>query len=241
MRVFAIADLHLSFGVPNKKMDLFGPAWQDHAEQIASHWRSLVTSSDLVLIPGDISWAMTLDEVLPDLAWIDALPGTKVMIRGNHDYWWSSLKKVQSILPSSIRALHHNAITINDISICGTRFWDSPEYSFAAFYDAAPRPDLPPEDEKIYQRELQRLSMALQQLDPKAPVKIALTHYPPIGPSLAPSKASSLYEQYGISYALFGHLHIQKTKESYFGQARGVHYALTACDFLNFIPLKLEI
>lgn len=236
MNIFAIADLHLSFGVPNKKMDLFGPLWNDHPAQIAAHWQKMITPEDLVLIPGDISWAMTLEEVKPDLAWIDALPGTKVMIRGNHDYWWPSLKKLQSMLPPSIKAIHNTALTIGDISICGTRYWDSPEFSFAALYGHEPAP-FSPADEKIYLRELQRLEISLKLLDPQARCKIALTHYPPIGPQMEPTRASHLFETYGVEHVLFGHLHFLEGRPGpRFGQARGVHYALTSCDYLNFIP-----
>jgi predicted phosphohydrolase len=234
MKIFALADTHLSFGVSGKKMDIFGALWDDHPEQIAAHWHELVTPDDLVLIPGDISWAMTLDEVMPDLLWIDALPGTKVMIRGNHDYWWPSYKKLQTILPPSIKALHHNAITINNISICGTRFWDSPEFSFGQ----EPRVLLP-EDEKIYLRELNRLEMACQMLDPEAKLRIALTHYPPIGRDLAPTQASLILEKYGVAYCLFGHLHFPNHPGPLFGVARGVDYRLTACDYLRFAPMLI--
>lgn len=240
MALFALADLHLSFGVPNKKMDKFGSLWEGHPQLVKERWLSHVGPDDIVLIAGDISWAMTADEALPDLTWIDQLPGTKVMIRGNHDYWWSSLKKVEAILPPSIKAIHNNALTINNISICGTRFWDSPDYGFASLYDAERAP-LPEEDLKIYTRELGRLEMSLKQLDQKADHKIVMTHYPPIGLDLKESAASALFEKQGVSHVVFGHLHFPKKNQPYFGKARGVSYHLTACDFLDFTPLEIRL
>lgn len=99
MAVWAIADLHLSFGIPDKSMDVFGPQWTDHAEHVKKHWLESISAEDLVLIPGDISWAMTPEQAKADLEWIHELPGTKVLLRGNHDYWWTSVSKVQKVLP----------------------------------------------------------------------------------------------------------------------------------------------
>src|SRR6185436_13877424 len=101
MTIWAIADLHLSFGVANKKMDVFGPQWINHPEKIAHFWQHSILPTDLVLIPGDISWAIHSEEAIPDLQWIDQLPGTKLLLKGNHDFWWNSLSKVKQILPSS--------------------------------------------------------------------------------------------------------------------------------------------
>jgi len=238
MSIYAIADLHLSFGVANKKMDVFGPLWSDHPARVEEAWRLLVKPDDIVLLAGDISWAMTLEEVMPDLTWIDQLPGLKVMIRGNHDYWWPSVKKLETILPASIKAVHHNSFSINDISICGTRFWDSPAYGFASLYNNKRAP-YPEEDLKIYRRELGRLEASLKLLNPLATHKIAMTHYPPIDLDLAPSEAGELFERYGVSQVVFGHLHFPREEKLYFGHARGVEYHLTACDFLGFKPLKI--
>src|SRR4029077_7669031 len=135
MAVWAIADLHLSFGVPNKQMDVFGSHWKGYTEKIEEHWRSCITPDDLVLIPGDISWALHLEEVIPDLDWIDHLPGTKVLIKGNHDYWWSSLSKLKSILPPSCHLIQNNSWTWQDISIAGTRLWDIPGLNFNGIVD----------------------------------------------------------------------------------------------------------
>lgn len=236
--IYAIADLHLSFGVPDKSMALFGALWENHPERLREAWCATVQPEDIVLLAGDISWAMTLEEARKDLEWIAALPGTKVMIRGNHDYWWPSLKKLQSVLPPGLLAIHHNALRIKDFAICGTRFWDSPEYGFATLSGHKPEP-LTPQDLTIYQRELGRLETSLKALDQSAPCKLLMTHYPPIGFDLAPSAASALCETYGVTHVVFGHLHALPGNQPYFGEARGVHYHLTAADALLFKPLLI--
>lgn len=233
MKIFAIADLHLSIGVPQKKMDIFGSKWTGYMEKIAHNWKAVVSSQDLVLIPGDISWALKLEEALKDLEWIDTLPGTKVMIRGNHDYWWGSLSKLRDNLPASCHVIQNDAFTFNDISIAGARLWDSPEYHFGSY--------TPEIDEKIFNRELQRLELSLKRLDPRAKHRIAMTHYPPIGGDLRPSKASALLEKYGIEICVFGHLHGLEEDVKMFGKKNGVEYILTAVDHLDFTPLSLAI
>lgn len=121
-------------------MDVFGPQWIDHHKKIASHWKKNISKNDLVLLPGDISWAMHLQDALIDLNWINTLPGTKIMIRGNHDYWWPSLKKLNDSLPPTIHAIHNNCFLWNDIAIAGTRLWDSPEYNFANYIEFTKNP-----------------------------------------------------------------------------------------------------
>ena len=131
MRVFAISDLHLS-GAVDKPMDIFGEEWENHAERIARNWDLEVGSSDLVLIPGDISWAMTLNEAKPDLSWIADRPGLKVMVRGNHDYWWSSISRVRAALEPGVYALQNDSIAFGHVVVCGTRGWvlrDNPDFT----------------------------------------------------------------------------------------------------------------
>jgi len=228
-------------------MEVFGPAWKDHATRIEKQWRLLVTSDDLVLVPGDISWAMRTSEVLPDLEWLHALPGKKLLLKGNHDYWWPSSAKMTALLPPSLTFIHHSVYNWNHVTIGGTRLWDTPEYSFEKFIAYTPNPkaiDTPSssleEEEKIFKRELDRLEISLKQLDPKAQHKIALTHYPPIGASLAPSRTSNILEQYGVSVCVFGHLHsLKKECLPLFGSARGVRYVLASCDAIDFTPIKI--
>jgi predicted phosphohydrolase len=236
MKIWAIGDLHLSFGVPNKGMDLFG--WNNHAERIQQDWESKVHPDDLVLIPGDISWAMRLEEAKPDLEWLDRLPGTKVMIKGNHDYWWGSLKKVVQMLPPSIHVIQNNSFLWKDVAIGGARLWDSPEYSFGQFITMQKNPKAQEKliqdemSQKLFDKELERLKLSLSSMK-EASVKIAMTHYPPIGADLQPTRASQILEQHGIQVCVFGHLHNLHTT-GLFGTARGVRYVLTSADYLDF-------
>jgi predicted phosphohydrolase len=248
MTVWAIADLHLSFGVPNKHMHVFGPQWQGYTEKIEQHWRSLIAPEDLVLIPGDISWAMHVEEAKPDLEWIGRMPGTKVMIKGNHDYWWSSLSKLKSILPPSCHLIQNNSWTWQEISIAGTRLWDVPGLKFNDVIDfkendrAKPltESDHSSESQKIYQRELGRLEVSLKSMNPLSKKRIVMTHYPPIGPALQETEASRLLEKYRVDICVFGHLHNVKPGLQLFGTHHGVTYYLTACDYLaDFKPLKI--
>lgn len=244
MTIWAIADLHLCFGAPDKSMSDFGSRWDHYMEKIAASWCSLVQPDDLVLVAGDISWAMRLTEAQKDLDWIHNLPGTKVMIRGNHDYWWSSLSKVKAALPPSIHVIQNDVFSWKDCSIGGTRLWDSAEYHFNSYIEFTQEPSprdtrRKQEDERIFLRELERLTLSLQQLDQKARWRIVMTHYPPISADLQESRVSKLLEEYNVQYALFGHLHQIKKGIKLFGVKNGIHYLLTASDFLDFKPVRV--
>lgn len=247
MKIWAIADLHLCFGAPSKNMEVFGSPWKDYAERIKTNWQSRISREDLVLIAGDISWAMKLEDAMKDLAWIDSLPGIKVILKGNHDYWWPSNKKLSETLPSSIHFIHNNAITIENISIGGSRLWDTREYSFGDYIISTQNPLAKEtayseeETEKIYTRELQRLRFSLTQLDPQATYRIAMTHYPPISADLKKSRASKLLEEYGINVSVFGHLHNVRKDLSLFGRKDQISYLFTAADYLNFEPVRVDL
>ncbi len=239
-KIWAIADLHLAIAVPSKDMALFGPIWEGYMEKIAERWREKVASEDLVLIAGDISWALRFDEALIDLRWIDALPGSKILIKGNHDYWWGSAQKMAQKLPSSLRSLHSGAIFWRGVAIGGTRLWETEEYRFDQWFDQiafTSERKQSEEDRKIFFRELERLRSSLASIGEGSAVKLAMLHYPPIGGDLAPSKAAALLEAYGVSISLFGHLHSISKSKPLFGTARGVKYQLVSADYLNFSPL----
>lgn len=249
MTVWAIADLHLSFSVPDKKMDIFGEKWVHHEEKIAKHWKEVVSDDDLVLIAGDISWAMRLEEAVIDLEWIDQLPGTKVILKGNHDYWWTSKKKMDQVMPKSIHAIQNNAFHWKGIAIAGTRLWDTIEYSFGSMIQNEnvkkekeeanlEERDLE-EQEKIFKRELERLEISLKSINPETKTRIVMTHYPPISADLKPSRVSALLKKYQVSACVFGHVHDMKQNVPIFGEKEGIHYFFTCCDYLNFTPLKI--
>jgi len=250
MSIWALSDLHLAFGAPEKTMEDFGPAWRNYAERIADHWTALVSKDDLVLVPGDISWAKHLDQALIDLKWIDALPGTKVILRGNHDYWWASSAKLAKVMPPSIRFIHNSIFLWKEIAIGGSRLWDTNEYSFERYIEFQENPRArakspeelskeKEEEEKIFARELERLKLSLSQIPKDSKVRIAMTHYPPVGADLAPSRASRLLEEFEMQYCVFGHLHNVRKGALPFGEARGVKYIFASCDYLDFVPNKV--
>lgn len=223
MKVFAIGDLHLS-GAVDKPMDIFGPAWEQHARRIEYAWRDLVSEEDLVLLPGDFSWAMRLDEAQVDFAFLHALPGAKVMIRGNHDYWWNSVSKVRALLPSSIYVIQNDSISFGDVHVAGTRGWICP--GSAGFEQ---------DDQKIYDREVGRLAMSLARL-PASGRRIAMLHYPPFNESRAPSGFTEKLEAAGVEALLYGHLHGKSCRNAFEGERNGVRYHLVSADHIGFAP-----
>jgi uncharacterized protein len=245
MAVWALADLHLAFGVPEKKMDFFGVPWIDYTNKIQKEWLARIKAEDLVLLAGDTSWALHLTDAAVDLNWIHELPGTKVLIKGNHDYWWTSLSKIEKILPPSMHLIQNNVFNWKEYSIGGTRLWDTKEYNFNSYIEFKENPrakkltetvENPEESQRIFQRELNRLELSLKALNPQAAKRIIMTHYPPISAELKESEASVLLEKYKVNTCVFGHLHNVKTQEPLFGEKNGIRYFLTSCDYLDFIP-----
>lgn len=233
MRIYGISDLHLSF-TSNKPMDKFGAHWYKHHEKIADHWRKQVTDDDVVLIPGDHSWAMKLPDALPDLEWIAALPGTKVMGKGNHDLWWHSLQRLDALALSGMRWLQNNALLFGNIGICGTRGW------------SMPGPDTNADDEKIHRRELERFKLSLQslaQLRKKAGVSggttICMLHYPPLLSDRLETDWTTLLESSGVDLCIYGHMHLSQNSRVFRGTQNGIRYEVVSCDFAGFAPLLL--
>ena len=223
MQIYAIADLHLSL-TSEKPMDVFGEAWRGHAEKLERNWRERVQQDDLVLVPGDISWAMQLSAALPDLSFIGNLPGKKILLKGNHDYWWSAIGRVRSNLPEGMRALQNDSIVESGIGICGSRGWLCPgSNNFNA------------EDQKIYLRELDRLSLSLASL-PEVETKIAMLHFPPFTDKEKGSGFTERLEQAGVKIAVYGHLHGEANRYAFEGERNGVYYHCVAADKLDFAP-----
>ena len=244
MAIWAIADLHLCFDIPDKSMEIFGKDWENYVERTQENWKKNVKDEDLVLIPGDISWGKDLKEATADLIWIDKLPGTKVLIKGNHDYWWTSQSKLNAIDLPSIHFIHNNVFNWNGVSIAGARLWDSSEYDFTGYIRYVENPKASKvipihDDEKIFAREIQRLKLSLDQLDQKADIKIVMCHYPPIGATLQNSKISKMLNQYNVDMCVFGHLHHVDKSKKIFGIKDNIKYLLTSSDYLEFIPLKI--
>ncbi len=232
MCLFAIGDLHLSGG-GDKPMDVFGPQWDRHFLRISEDWRSRVGPEDTVLIPGDISWAMQLEDAAEDLRAIGELPGQKVLCKGNHDYWWNSLTRVRAILPPGMFVLQHDALDLGSCVVCGTRGWIIPA-------EGAP---LTPENEKIYRREVARLRLALEsaaRIAAGRPV-VAMLHYPPLTALEQRSGFTELLEEFGVQWAVYGHLHGSGIAQGFSGILRGVRYELVSCDSLNFTLRELPM
>lgn len=247
--IWAMADLHLCISCPDKTMEDFGPRWDNYLERIRENWKKCVSDEDLVLIAGDITWALRIEEAKIDLAWLGELPGEKVMIRGNHDYWWKTLTQIKRILPPKVHVLHNDALNIDGVSIGGSRLWDTLEFNFSDVIDYKVNPKANPnvtpltteENEKIFAKELHRLELSLSKMNQDAPLKIAMTHYPPISFDLKPSKVHALFLKYNIDICVFGHLHNLKDKSPpLFGEKEGIKYIFTAADFLQFLPLKIS-
>lgn len=228
MRIFAIGDLHLS--KQDKPMDIFGREWIDHSRKIKEAWLRFVANDDVVLIPGDISWAMGLEDAYEDLADILTLPGEKIFIRGNHDYWWSSYRKVINAFSEFKNAhfLQNNSISIGDYAFVGTRGWLIPS---CAGYTTA--------DERIYKRELIRFEMSLQSAQ-KDKRKIAMLHFPPLFSDQVISGFVELLEKYEVDTVVYAHLHGKSCKSGFEGIRNGVRYILCSADYINFTPVTIK-
>lgn len=225
MSVYAIGDLHLS-GSLNKSMDMFGENWIGHWDKIQDSWRSLVSDDDWVLVPGDISWAMHLEEAIPDLQEIGDLPGQKILLKGNHDYWWQSLSKINAVLPPSIHLLQNNCIDIGDVVVCGTRGWSVPGSS-----------EFLEQDRKIYNREVERLKLSIKGAKDRE--KLVITHYPPYNDKCEFNEFIDVFMEYDIKRVLFGHIHGKGLWNLKEGNIFGVDFSCVSCDYLNFKLKKI--
>lgn len=225
MHIFAIADLHLSGDPPFKPMSVFGEHWHNHWAKIKADWLEKVTPDDIVLLPGDISWAMKLEEALPDLRAIDALPGRKVIVRGNHDYWWQTVSKMTRVVGGQITFLHNTFTPAGSFAICGSRGWTCPgDRSFAEA-----------EDMPIYLRELNRVRATLTAAVQAGYRRyILMLHYPPVNDRHEPSGFTDLMAEFGVEICVFGHLHDEAIRTAPTGIFGGAACYLVSCDALDF-------
>ena len=231
-RIFAIADLHLSQSVENKAMDVFGAGWADHVNRLREGWQDTVGEEDLVLVPGDISWGLRLEEAEADIAFIHSLKGAKILLRGNHDYWWTGYSKVKSILPPDIRAVQNNALVWNGAVIGGTRGWNTPlnpDFSEGA-------------DRKIFEREKQRMDMSLRAMDGQdGELRLFMLHYPPFNEKGEPTDFAGILRGRGIGHCVYGHLHGRSCLGGFEGVYEGTEYHLTSADHLRFVPKEIAV
>lgn len=231
MRIFAIADLHLSRANP-KPMGVFGAHWENYWDRVRTAWRRDIAQEDVVLVAGDISWAMKLQDAALDLAEISELPGKKILLRGNHDYWWSSVTKIRELLTNETYVLQNDALRLGNFVFCGCRGWVLPGSNGYSEEN----------DSKIYARELLRLEMSLEYAKKLAGEDgriIAMSHYPPFDGETADPGMTSLYAQYGVERVIYGHIHRKPPKEQQIRSFEGITYYLTSCDTLDFEPLQI--
>lgn len=223
MKVYAIGDLHLGF-MENKPMDVFGDKWKEHTKRLQEAWKDQITEDDLVILCGDLSWAMRLEQAMPDLAYIHDLPGKKVCIKGNHDFWWEKIG-VLNRLYADVYFIQNTAYLSNDVAICGTRGWPILD-------------EMQEEDKKIYLREYERLKLSLSDATKKGAKEIIVAlHYPPTNERKESSLFTELIKEYPVSHVVYGHLHDERAwKASLKGEYHGTQYHLVAADYIDFKP-----
>lgn len=228
MSIYAIADTHLSFSC-EKPMDIFR-GWSDYVSRLESNWRRLVTDEDTVVIPGDISWGMSLKEAEEDFRFINSLPGEKIILKGNHDYWWTTKRKMDNFLLEKgfdkIKILHNNAFRVGDYTICGTRGW---------FFDAEKSADM-----KVLLREAARLERSIEQGEKVGGEIIVFLHYPPVMQMGRCEEIFQVLKKHGIKRCYYGHLHGESTTRSVNETVDTVKLSLISADFLSFCPQLVE-
>ena len=225
MKIYAISDLHLCLSGA-KPMDIFGATWENYLDIIKEDWNSKVTKDDYVLMAGDMSWALKVEEATKDFEYLNSLNGKKIIIRGNHDYWWKSISNLRRQLPKDIYPIQNDAIKIGNYIICGTRGWNVPEKN---------KP-FSTEDKKLYDREIIRLEISLQcakNLAGDGDTIIAMIHYPPFNSNYEESELTKLFEKYNVKKVIYGHLHGNSSRTNLYVSLNGIEYFLTSCDKLN--------
>lgn len=223
--IYGLSDLHLD-STGTKSMEVFGPSWENYQERIFKSWNEIIKEDDYVIIPGDISWALKLEDAIIDLKKIESLPGKKILMRGNHDFWWSSLKKLEDLNLENIFFLSNNSIETEDYVFIGTRGWVSPNSSEFSEKD----------DRKIYDRELIRLELSYKSIKNKEKEIICMFHYPPIEKDKTLNDFGKFVKEKGIKTVLYGHLHAMALNNVVDEIVDGIEFHCLSADYLKFIP-----
>ena len=229
MKVYAISDLHIS-SAGDKPMDVFGEKWVGYIEKIKSDWENKVTDDDIVLISGDLSWAMKLENAVKDLLTFSNLKGKKVVIRGNHDYWWNGIGKVRSSLPQDFYALQNDSVKFDNLIICGSRGWSLEDNT--------------EQDKKLVAREVERFRLALKDADKKreqGDKLVCMIHYPPFNINRENSPFTELFEEFKVDAVIYGHLHGKDCKAELYYNKNGIGYYLTSCDLVGHKLIEINI
>lgn len=227
MALFAIADTHISIST-GKTMSVFS-GWSDYEQRLKENWQAVVGEDDTVVIAGDVSWAMSLEEGIEDFAFLDSLPGKKLLMKGNHDYWWSTKKKADEFFAhngfSTLNILHNNAYEVGSLAVCGTRGW---------FFDAQADAE-----RKIVLREAGRLRTSILAAKQTGLEPVVFLHYPPI---TLTQKCSEIYEvltEQGITRCYYGHLHSFSHQSAFIGESDGIQFSIISGDYLRFCPIPV--
>ena len=229
MSLYVIGDLHLSLG-EDKPMDVFA-GWNDYVQRLEENWKRLVTDEDTVVLAGDISWGMKLEETLTDFRFIDSLPGKKLLLKGNHDYWWSTKRKMDAYLQenglTSIQILFNNAYRVGEYAVCGTRGWFLENDT--------------PEDVKVLNREVGRLKLSLEEALKLQGEPVVFLHYPPYYRGVECPEIMDVLLEYGIKKCYYGHIHGKKNfRLAFEGVYKGVDFRLISCDKVGFMPVLVR-
>ena len=226
MALFVLGDTHLSLGGA-KPMDVF-PGWGGYVEKLEANWHKLVKPEDTVVLAGDISWAMRLSDARRDFAFLDGLPGRKLIMKGNHDYWWSTANKMNAFFKAegfdSLQLLHNNSYTVEGYALCGTRGW---------LFDVGE-----PHDEKVMNREIGRLRLSLDAAEPGRE-KLVFLHYPPVYTGADAPEIVAVLKEYGVRRCFYAHLHGKAIRFAVQGEVDGIRYKLVSADGLHFCPYKI--
>ena len=223
--IYALADLHLDY-TNEKSMEVFGQNWENYQERIFGNWNKIVSPDDTVLIPGDISWAMDLTHAYVDLKKIDQLNGQKILMKGNHDYWWTSLNKIKNLDLSTMHYLQNNSFSIEGYDICGTRGWIPRDNK-----------DFTDHDEKVFTRELMRLENSIRASGDNK--KIVMLHYPPINQDKTLNEFYDICKDNNVDYLIYGHLHGIGHSIIKEGNIGGIYIKCVAGDYINFTPVRI--
>ena len=228
MAIYALGDTHLSFGT-DKPMNIFS-GWDNYVDRLEANWRKLVKPEDTVVIPGDISWGMSLAQAAPDLAFLDSLPGTKLIGKGNHDYWWMTVTKMNAFFEeqgyTTLKLLFNNAYEIGDYAICGTRGWP--------FDEETSQTDI------VMNREVGRLHMSLDAAAATGKEPLVFLHYPPLAGDWECGPIMEVLKESGIRRCYYAHLHGAAIAHAFRGERYGIRFELVSADSLSFCPLLVE-
>ncbi len=228
MALYAIADTHLSLST-DKPMDVFR-GWSDYMQRLENQWRALVEPTDTVVIAGDISWGMSLNEALADFRFLNDLPGQKLIFKGNHDYWWTTRRKMDTFLEENglhtLRIVHNDAVVVGDIAVCGTRGW---------FYD-----EEEPDNAKILAREAGRLATSIAAAKQTGATPVVFLHYPPIFDGRECTELLEVLKRENITRCYYGHVHSAGIRVAFQGEWEGIEFRLISGDSLGFCPLHIS-